>query len=165
MKKVILGKIKTLVPVEKSNFIFKNNGDLTFSDQSLAWGMNKKGFHNGAVYADLDNDGDLDLVTNDINSYPSVFRNNCNTLLSNNYLRIKLEGPFSIGSKITIDCSGKKQFLEHNTIRGFQSSRDPVEHFGLGGDSIINTLKIVWQDGKTQQLTNVKANQLLTTGL
>ncbi len=162
LKKVILGKIKTLVPVEKSNFIFKNNGDLTFSDLSLSWGMNKKGFHNGAVYADLDNDGDLDLVTNDINSYPSIFRNNCNNLLTNNYLRIKLEGPFSIGSKISIECSGKKQFLEHNTIRGFQSSMDPVEHFGLGRDSIINNLKIVWQDGKTQQLTNVKANQLLT---
>jgi len=162
MKMVILGKLKTLVPVEKSNFIFKNMGDLTFSDQSLAWGMNKKGFHNGAVYADLDNDGDLDLVTNDINSYPSVFRNNCNTLLSNNYLRIKLDGPHSFGSKISIDCSGKKQFLEHNTVRGFQSSQEPVVHFGLGQDSIINTLKIVWQDGKTQQLTNVKANQLLT---
>ncbi len=93
MKKVILGKIETLVPVEKSNFIFKNKGDLTFSDQSLAWGMNKKGFHNGAVYADLDNDGDLDLVTNDINSQPSVFRNNCNTLLSNNYIKNKTRGP------------------------------------------------------------------------
>ena len=161
MKKVILGKIETLVPVVKSNFIFKNNGDLTFSDHSLAWGMNIKGFHNGAVYADLDNDGDLDLASNDIDSQASVFRNNSNILFSNNYLRIKLEGPFSIGSKITIDCSGKKQFLEHHTIRVFQSSRDPVEHFGLGRDSIITTLKIVWQDGKTQLLTNVKANQLL----
>ncbi len=162
LKKIILGKIATLIPVEKSNFIFKNQGDLRFTDQSLAWGMDKKGFHNGAVYADLDNDGDLDLVTNDINNYPLIYRNNCNTLLHNNYLRINLNGPFSIGAKISIDCSGKKQFLEHNTIRGFQSSQDPVEHFGLGRDSIINVLKVVWLDGKTQKLTNVKANQLLT---
>ncbi len=162
LKKVILGKIKTLIPVEKSNFIFKNLGDLTFSDQSLEWGMDKKGFHNGAVYADLDHDGDLDLITSDINNYPSVFRNNCNSLLPNNYLRIKLEGPFSIGAKISIDCSGRKQFLEHNTIRGFQSSQEPVAHFGLGPDTLISALKIVWQDGKMQQLDNIKANQLLT---
>jgi hypothetical protein len=161
LKKIILGKLKTLVQVEKSNFIFKNQGDLRFTDQSLAWGMDKKGFHNGAVYADLDNDGDLDLVTNDINNYASVFRNNCNTRLNNNYIRIKLTGPYSIGAKISIDCSGKKQFLEHNTIRGFQSSQDPIEHFGLGRDSIINILKIVWLDGKTQQFKNVRANQLL----
>jgi enediyne biosynthesis protein E4 len=162
LKKVILGKIKTLIPVEKSNFIFKNQGNLRFTDQSLAWGMNQKGFHNGAVYVDLDNDGDLDLVTNDINDYPLIFRNNCNSLLPNNYIRIKLDGPFATGAKISIDCSGKKQFLEHYTVRGFQSSRDPVEHFGLGRDSIINILEVVWQDGKMQQLTNVKGNQLLT---
>lgn len=161
LKKIVLGKIGTLKPVEKSNFIFKNQGDLRFTDQSLAWGMDKKGFHNGAVYVDLDNDGDLDLVTNDINDYPSIYRNNCNNLLSNNYIRIKLNGSYSTGAKISIDCKGKKQFLEHNPVRGFQSSQDPIEHFGLGGDSIINTLKITWLDGRTQQLVNVKANQLL----
>lgn len=162
LKKVILGKIRTLIPVEKSNFIFKNQGNLRFTDQSLAWGMDKKGFHNGAVYADLDNDGDLDLVTNDINNYPLIYRNNCNTILHNNYIRIKLNGPFSTGAKITIDCKGKKQFLEHNPVRGFQSCQDPIEHFGLGSDSIIDTLKIVWLDGKEQILINVNANQLLT---
>ncbi len=162
LKKVILGKIRTLIPVEKTSFIFKNNRDLRFTDQSLAWGMVKKGFHNGSVYVDLDNDGDLDLVTNDIDNYPSIYRNNCENFLSNNYLRIKLIGQFSIGAKIAIECSGKEQFLEHNTVRGFQSSQDPIEHFGLGKDSIINSLKIVWQDGKTQQMSNVKANQLLT---
>jgi len=162
LKKIVLGKIGTLKPVEKCNFIFKNQGNLRFTNHSQAWGMNKKGFHNGAVYVDLDNDGDLDLVTNNINDYPSVYRNQCNNLLSNNYIRIKLTGPYSIGAKISIDCKGKKQFLEHNTIRGFQSSQDPVEHFGLGKDSIVDTLTITWLDGRTQQLVNVKANQLLT---
>jgi enediyne biosynthesis protein E4 len=162
LKKVVLGKIKTLIPVEKSNFIFKNQGDLRFTDQSVSWGFDKKGFHNGTAYADLDNDGDLDLVMNDINNYALIYRNNSNTLLHNNYIRIKLNGPFSTGAKISIDCSGKKQFLEHNPVRGFQSCQDPVEHFGLGRDSMINSLTVVWLDGKTQNLTNVKANQLLT---
>ena len=161
LKKIVLGKISTLKPVLKSNFIFRNQGDLRFTDQSHAWGMNNLGFHNGAVYADLDNDGDLDLVTNDLNNYPSIYINNCDKLLTNNYIRIKLDGPFAVGSKINIDCNGKKQFLEHNPVRGFQSSQDPVEHFGVGKDSIINKLKIVWLDGKVQQLVNIKANQLL----
>ena len=162
LKKTILGKIGTLKPVEKSNFIFKNQGNLTFKDQSLAWGMVHKGFHNGAVYVDLDNDGALDLVTNNINDYPSIYKNNSNTLLSNNYLRLKLEGPFSIGSKISINCKGKKQFIEHSPVRGFQSSQDPIEHFGLGKENSVDTLKIVWLDGKEQQLVNIKANQLVT---
>ena len=162
LKKVVLGKIGTLKPVEKNNFLFKNQGNLLFSDQSKDWGMVNTGFHNGAVYADLDNDGDLDLVTNNINDYPSIYRNNCNTLLANNYIRIKLDGPFAIGSKISIDCKGKKQFLEHNPVRGFQSSQDPIEHFGLGKDSIIDILKIVWLDGKEQQLVNLKCNQLIS---
>ncbi|NEW83044.1 MAG: VCBS repeat-containing protein [Mariniphaga sp.] len=162
LKKVILGKLGNLEPVKKTNFIFKNQGDLKFTDQSLAWGMDNKGFHNGAVYVDLDNDGDLDLVTNDTNDYSSVYRNNCNSLFGNNYLRIKLNGPFSVGAKISIDCNGKKQFLEHNPVRGFQSSQDPIEHFGIGRDSIVDALKIVWLDGKTQQLVKIKANQLVT---
>ena len=162
LKKTILGKIGTLKPVEKSNFIFKNQGDLTFKDQSLAWGMLNKGFHNGVVYVDLDNDGALDLVTNNINDYPSIYQNNSNTLLFNNYIRLKLEGPFSIGSKISINCKGKKQFIEHNLVRGFQSSQDPIEHFGLGKENSIDTLQIVWLDGKEQQLVNIRANQLIT---
>ena len=162
LKKVVLGKMGTLEPVLKTNYIFKNQGNLRFTDQSQAWGMDKAGFHNGAVYVDLDNDGDLDLVTNDLNNKSILYKNNCNTLLNNNYIRIKLEGPFSVGSKISIDCNGKEQFLEHNPVRGFQSSQDPVEHFGLGKDSVISQLKVVWLDGKTQQLSNIRANQLLT---
>jgi len=162
LKKVILGKIATLIPVQKTNFVFKNMGNLRFTDQSMAWGMVNKGFHNGSVYVDLNNDGALDLVVNNTNDYPTVYRNNCNTLLGNNYLRIKLEGRYAIGSKISINCNGKKQFLEHNPVRGFQSSQDPIEHFGIARDTIIDTLKIVWLDGKMQLLVHIKANQLLT---
>ncbi|MBA4167880.1 MAG: VCBS repeat-containing protein, partial [Chitinophagaceae bacterium] len=164
LKNDLLSQIGNLRPVEKSNFLFKNNRNLKFSDESKAWGFNCRSFANGAVFVDLDNDGDLDLVTNNLNKYASVFRNNCNTLLANNYLRVKIEGAFSVGSKIVVDCQGRKQCLEHNPVRGFQSCQDPVEHFGLGKDSIIDTLIITWTDGKVQRLTHLKAGQLVTVG-
>lgn len=157
----LLAQIENLKPVAKDNFVFENNGDFRFFDQSMAWGMNKESFSNGAVYVDLDNDGDLDLVTNNINSVASIFKNNSNEISSNNYIRVKLNGSFAIGSKISITCNGKSQFIEHNPYRGFQSSQDPVEHFGLGKDSIVDTLKIVWLDGSQQEFVHVKANQLI----
>lgn len=160
LKKDLLARIENLSPVEKSNFLFRNEGGLSFSDQSLPWGLNHRGFSNGAVYADLDNDGDLDLVTNNLNNYPSVYKNNSDTRPGNHFIRVKLEGPFSTGAIISVRCNGKKQFLEHNPVRGFQSSQDPVEHFGLGRDSIVDTLTVVWLDGKMQQLVDIKANQL-----
>lgn len=162
LKKRLLDEIEKLEPVDKPNFVFQNNKDLTFSDQSNNWGLSKKDFSNGAVYADLDNDGDLDLVTNNMNETASVFKNNADQLTHNNFIRIILKGNFSLGAKISINCNGKKQFIEHNPCHGFQSSQDPIEHFGLGKDSLVDTLKIVWLDGKEQFLLNIKANQLLT---
>ncbi len=157
----LLVQIEKLPPVNKENFIFQNNKDLTFSDQSKNWGLDYKGFSNGAVYVDLDNDGDLDLVTNNLNDKASVYKNNSNQISDNNYIRIKLNGKFADGATISINCKEKKQFIEHQVCRGFQSSQDPVDHFGLGKDSVIDTVTIKWLDGKQQQLLNVKANQLI----
>ncbi len=162
LKKIVLGKLGTLKPVKKANFLFKNLGNLKFADKSQEWGMNRNGFHNGAVYVDLDNDGDLDLVTNDLNDHPSVYLNRCEKIFKNNYLRLKLTGPYSVGAKISISSRSGNQYLEHTQVRGFQSSQDPVEHFGLGRDTLVNTLKIVWLDGKILTLDNVKVNQLIT---
>jgi hypothetical protein len=158
----LLEQIESLAPVNIPNFIFQNNGDLTFSDKRESWGLDHKGFSNGAVYVDLDNDGDLDLVTNNLNAKASVYRNNSNLLNANHYLSIRLKGSFSTGAKISITCNGKKQFLEHNVCRGFQSSQDPTEHFGLGKDSIVDTLTVEWLDGKQQLLFKVKADQLIS---
>ena len=157
----LLVQIEKLDPVNKANFIFQNNKDLTFTDQSKNWGLDYKGFSNGSVYVDLDNDGDLDLVTNNINDKASVFKNNSNLIVKNNYIRVKLNGNYAIGATISINCKGKKQFIEHQVCRGFQSSQDPVDHFGLGKDSMIDTLFIKWLDSKQQTLTNIKANQLI----
>ena len=160
-KNKLLAQIEKLEPVNLQNFVYQNNKDLTFTDKRENWGLDYKGFSNSAVYVDLDNDGDLDLVTNNINDVASVYKNNSEKISANNFLRISLKGQFATGAKIIIDCNGKKQLLEHYACRGFQSSQDPVEHFGLAKDSIVDTLTVKWLDGKQQQLTNVKANQWL----
>jgi len=162
MKKDLLSQIEKLQPVDKPNYVFANNKDLTFSDKSEEWGLAKKGMSNGAVYVDLDNDGDLDIVTNNLNSEASVFRNNSNELSANHFLRIKLTGQYAFGAKIFVKSgNGLQQFIEHNPCHGFQSSQDPIEHVGLGKDSIIEEVKVVWLDGKEQTMQQVKANQLL----
>ena len=162
MKTEMLNEIDKLEPVDKPNFVFQNNKNLGFEDKSEAWGLAEKGFTNGTVYVDLDNDGDLDLVTNNINAKASVFKNNSELVTKNNFLRVRLEGKHSVGAKISLSANGNRQFIEHNMVRGFQSSQDPIEHFGLGKSELIDTLKVVWLDGKEQRLFNVKANQLLT---
>ena len=148
-----------------NNYIFKNNGDLTFSNMGSTWGINKPSNSNGAAYADLDNDGDLDLVVNNINQSAFIYENNENKKIKNNYLEIKLIGSEKntqgIGAKIFLYNKGKEQFLEQMPTRGFQSSVSPVLHFGLGKDSSIDSIKVVWLSGKTQMLANAKANQIL----
>ncbi|HZF66322.1 MAG TPA: VCBS repeat-containing protein, partial [Chitinophagaceae bacterium] len=158
----MLQQIEALEPVNKTNFVFQNNRDLRFVDQSETWGLAQKGFSNGAVCADLDNDGDLEIVTNNINAEASIFRNRSNEISGNNFLRIKLSGPFAAGAKVYINSGGKKQFLENASSRGFQSSQEPVLHFGLGKSTVIDSMKVIWLDGKEQNLENLKANQVLT---
>ena len=162
MKTEMLNEIDKLEPVDKPNFVFQNNTNLGFEDKSEAWGLAEKGFTNGAVYVDLDNDGDLDLVTNNLNAKASVFKNKSELVTKNNFLRVRLEGKHSVGAKISLTADGNRQFIEHNSVHGFQSSQDPTEHFGLGKATLVDTLQVVWLDGKQQKLFNVKANQLLT---
>jgi hypothetical protein len=157
----LFSEVEKLEPVKKANFMFKNNGNLTFTDSTTDWGLTDKGFSNGAVYADLDNDGDLDIVTNNINATASVYQNNANKITANSYLAVRLNGKNITGAAITISCGGKKQMVEQFTTRGFQSSQDPILHFGTGTAKTVDTVTVVWYDGSFQQLTNVKAGQLL----
>ena len=162
MKKDLLSQIEKLKSVDKPNYVFANNKDLSFSDKSEEWGLAKKGMSNGAVYVDLDNDGDLDIVTNNLNSEASVFKNKSNELSANHYLRVKLSGQYAIGAKIFVKSgNGLQQFIEHSPCHGFQSSQDPIEHFGLGTDSIVDEVKVIWLNGKEQTMQQVEANQLL----
>lgn len=154
------------MPTDKiSNKAYQNGGGLTFKDKTVEWGLERTFFSNGAAYADLDNDGDLDLVLNNINEKAAVYRNNAEKLLSNSYLNIRLVGEdrnlSGIGAKVIVKTNDSQQFLEQMPSRGFMSSVDPVLHFGLGKNKSADTVRVLWPDGRYQVLTNVGANQLL----
>ncbi|WP_247235240.1 VCBS repeat-containing protein [Telluribacter sp. SYSU D00476] len=155
--------------VKLKNFAFHNKGNLQFEDVTDQWGIKEPSFSNGAAYADLDNDGDLDYIVNNINDSASVYRNNLvqQKPEESNYLRVKLNGsktnPMGLGAWIEIQYQGgQKQVYDHTPYRGYLSTVEQVAHFGLGKVQQVDQLKIVWQGGKTQILKNVKANQVLT---
>ncbi len=152
------------IPSEKiANYVYQNNKDLTFDNVVEAWGWDEKTFSNGAVYADLDNDGDLDFVVNNIDQLATVYRNN--NLDKNNYLKVSLTGDTNnrsgLGAKVYITTPEIKQFGELTLSRGFQSSVAPELHFGLGKSNIVNTVKVVWPNGDISITKDVNANQNL----
>jgi len=155
--------------VKIKNFAYKNKDGLNFEDVTDAWGIDLPSFSNGAAYADLDNDGDLDYVVNNINDSAAVYRNNSIQLkpLESNFLRIKFKGEGynrnGIGAVAEISYAGnKKQYAENSPYRGYLSTIEPVTHFGLGKTNNIEKLVITWPGGKSQILKNIKANQILT---
>lgn len=153
------------IPSEKiDNFMFKNNGENLFEIANEEWGIKFEGFSNGVIYADLDNDGDLEIVTSNIDDEASVFKNNSSD--KNNYVKLKFEGndknKFGLGVRAFVKTGNKEQMQELTLTRGFQSSVAPELHFGLSKNDTIDALKIVWPDGKMEKLENVKANQTLT---
>ncbi|WP_317165972.1 VCBS repeat-containing protein [Spirosoma arboris] len=152
------------------NYMFRNrggdpSGEVTFTNVGSAWGLTQHSNSTGAAYADLDNDGDLDLVVNNTNQPAFIFQNETNKELHHHYLTVKLEGAGAntqgVGAKLTLYRKSKQQYVEQMPTRGYQSSMSPRLHFGLGEDSAIDSLRVVWPTGKQQLLTNVKADQLL----
>lgn len=151
-------------PIKVRNYIFKNKGDLQFQNVAEAWGLTDSTFSNGAAVADFDNDGDLDLVINNLDEEALLYENT--TDKKNNYLRLKLEGPEKnrdgIGAKISLYYDGKlQQYFEQKTVRGYLSSNDPAVHFGLGKTAKVDSLVISWLDGKDNVLRNVSSNQIV----
>jgi hypothetical protein len=147
------------------NYMFQNNGT-SFSNVASTWGLNQPSNSNGAVYADLDNDGDLDLIVNNIDLPAFIYRNEATSVSDNRFLKLKLEGEgrntAGIGAKITLYAEGKTQLVEQMPTRGYQSSVSPVLHVGLGDSDSVDSLRIQWLSGKQEWLKNVQANQLLT---
>ena len=154
--------------IKVSNYFYHNNGNLTFSNTTQQTGMEVPSVSHGAVYADLDNDGDLDMVMNNMNQEAFIWKNELRQSSkdsTHNYLTIQLKGTSlnqsGIGTKATLFADGKVQFLEQGTIRGYMSSVDNRLHFGLGNLKVIDSLKIVWPNGKMQRIKNIGANQLI----
>ena len=148
---------------ETTNYIFQNQGNGTFLKKTSEWGFDKKGVSAGAAYVDLNNDGDLDLVINKSNDFAGIYKNNSEVRNKNNYLRVQLNGGKAnqrgIGTKVKLFCKGQQYYQEQSPVRGFQSSSDPVLNFGVGKNTIIDSILIIWPNDNFQKLVSVKVNQ------
>ncbi|HKG07980.1 MAG TPA: VCBS repeat-containing protein [Pedobacter sp.] len=165
VKANILTLINNMPASNVTNYVFKNKDGIEFTNKTTEWGMLAPSNSNGAAYSDLDNDGDLDLVINNINLPAFIYQNNASGTSKNQFLKIKLQGSQGntqgVGAKIWLYSGSKQQYLEQNPSRGYQSSVSPILHFGIGNES-IDSLRIVWPTGKQQTILKVKANQVLT---
>jgi len=164
--------INAMTSTKLRNYAFHNNGNLTFSNESSAWGLGTPAFSNGAAYGDLDGDGAIDLVVNNVNDEAFVYRNNARALLpDNHYLQVRLNGDgggggganrFAVGAKVTVYAGKQTFFQELEPTRGFQSSVDYVLTFGVGAVATVDSVSVVWPDQRVSMATGVATNQRLT---
>ena len=158
--------IKKMPSSKVSNYIFKNKGDLTFSNETKNWGLEEPGVSSGASYADLDNDGDLDLIVCNNNEPAWLYKNNAETFSSNNFIKIKLVGldknKLAIGAKVIVTTKNKSQLQELYPVRGYQSSVDYILNFGLGKDSMVINVEVIWPDGKQTVIALPSINKLIS---
>ncbi|MEC8883844.1 MAG: ASPIC/UnbV domain-containing protein, partial [Bacteroidota bacterium] len=145
------------------NYVYEGSADLQFKDQSGKWIASDTIVSGATAYADLDNDGDLDLVTNNINASPTFYINKTDEKA--NYLKLKLKtqspNTYAIGAKVYAYANGIKQFKELFTVRGFQASSEPIIHFGLGDAKTVDSVRIIWPNKTSQVLKDISANQSL----
>lgn len=160
-----LASIQDLPSAKLLNYAFKNRGDSTFENVTEAWGIDVPSCSNGAAYADLDNDGDLDILVNNINQQAFVYENTGDRNTPGHFLRIKLKGKdgniAGIGSKIKVTSDERSQFAEQYLSRGYESSVDPVIHLGMGTALVADSVEIRWPDDTYQLLRNVATDQTI----
>ncbi|MEM1323317.1 MAG: VCBS repeat-containing protein [Bacteroidota bacterium] len=160
-------EILTMAPsVKLSNYLYRNKGDLTFEPIMKQWGFDQKNWSQGAAYADFDNDGDVDMVLNNMNQTASLYRNTATDKRLNNYLRLKVEADqgnrFAFGAVVKIYYGDEQQIQEVTPMRGYMSCSENLIHFGLGKTKVVDRLEVTWLDGSRLELQDVNANQLLT---
>lgn len=160
--------VKAMPSSAVTNYMFSGAGDLTFRDVTAAWGMDHAFTGNGAAYADLDNDGDLDLVVNVLGGPAVIWENHSSELLRRHWLTVALKGrppnTGGVGAVVTAYTGAARQTLENYPTRGYESSVDPRLHFGLGTDSVIKRLVVRWPAGDSTVLQQVPADRVLTVG-
>ncbi len=156
--------LKHIPSVPLRNRVFRNKGNLSFEDKGAEWGLDKTGFSNAVAYADLDNDGDLDLVLNNENGPASIYRNNVRQQKGANFIAFRLTGkegnPFAVGSKISVFKDSKVSCKEVSPVRGFQASMDYKQVIGLGGTTSIDSIVITWPDRTKKTYKNFSINKL-----
>ncbi|MFN8258847.1 MAG: VCBS repeat-containing protein [Bacteroidales bacterium] len=162
--------IYSRMPLNTNNcYFFKNMRDYSFADVTSKWGLQQQAFSNGSAYADLDNDGDLDLIVNNINSQAFILKNKSSEKKLNHFLIIKLEGDSlnkkGTGTKITIYYGKSQQVLEQFPTKGFESSSSEKLIFGLGQTKMIDSIRTEWPGGKVEVIKNVRANSILTISI
>jgi hypothetical protein len=156
--------IKKIPEIKVPNQFFKNQGDNQFKKVTTAWSSNQVSFSNGCIYADLDNDGDLDIVVNNVNDFVQLLENTTDSI--NHYLKIAFKGnkanQLGIGASVKVFTSTATYFAENFNTRGYLSSVPPILHFGLGENTAIDSLIVNWPSGERQILKNIETNQQLT---
>jgi hypothetical protein len=157
--------LKDLPGYELPSYVFRNNGDLTFTNQTTHWGLDERGYSYGAAYADLDNDGKLDLVVNNIDAPAFIYHNVQPADDTHHFLRVELHGDSSnnrgIGSRLILTAGGRKQYIYHSPYRGYMSTMDDREHFGLDTAKRVDSLEVIWPDGRYQLLTALSVDRLV----
>ncbi|MGK2861650.1 MAG: CRTAC1 family protein, partial [Chitinophagaceae bacterium] len=169
-QEMLSNRMNKLPTIKVPNYIFKNEGNLKFSNKTAEWGIDDPVVSAGAAYADLDNDGDLDIITNNCNDVAGIYQNNLRNLNTDaKYLNIKLEGNgqnlFGIGSKISLITSSGIQVQEMMPSRGFQSSVDYIIHFGVATNDSVEKVNVVWSNGHFSSIVSPGINKTLTINI